>query len=138
MAYEFAHRGDMWFGNVYDVYESGQWIGGVMQGKQDQRWSSVTPSGHGAEALPFATREEAAAWLEQRGERVPRSRKWRYSYPAYAILGPVPSMGDNGTEFQWSEPQGPRWYDIALWIVLPLWVLSSALPLVAQLQQRRR
>jgi hypothetical protein len=89
MAYEFQHRGDMWFGNVYDVHESNQWIGGVMQAKHDQRWSAVTPSGHGAEPLPFATRDEAAAWLGAQGERIPRSRKWRYSPLAYAVLGPV-------------------------------------------------
>jgi hypothetical protein len=89
MAYEFRHRGDMWFGNVYDVYESNQWIGGVMQGAADPRWSAVTPSGHGAEPLPFESREEAAAWLGARGERIPRSRKWRYSPLSYAVLGPV-------------------------------------------------
>jgi hypothetical protein len=100
MAYEFQHRGDMWFGNVYDVFESNQWVGGVMQGKQDLRWSAVTPSGHGAEPLPFETREQAAAWLGVQGERIPRSRKWRYSPLAYAVLGPVrvaegTSLGNN-------------------------------------------
>jgi hypothetical protein len=89
MAYEFKHRGDMWFGNVYDVYESNQWIGGVMQGAVDPRWSAITPSGHGAEPLPFESREEAAAWLGARGERIPRTRQWRYSPAAYAFLGPV-------------------------------------------------
>jgi hypothetical protein len=138
MSYEFKHRGDMWFGNVYDVYESDEWIGGVMQGGQDPRWSSVTPSGRGAEPLPFATREEAAAWLGAQGERIPKSRKWRYSPPAYAILGPVgrQGMGENGSDFQWSEPRGMHWSEIALYIVLPLWVLSAALPMVAQLQRR--
>jgi hypothetical protein len=185
MSYEFKHRGDMWFGNVYDVYESNEWIGGVMQGKQDPRWSSVTPSGRGAEPLPFGSREEAAAWLDTQGERVPRSRKWRYSPPAYAILGPVISgpamgdyekvtrgkhlfggvyetyangeligvtkqgrrspwwtpevrpavMGDNGTDFQWSEPRGLHWTDIALYVVLPLWVLSAALPVIAKMRE---
>lgn len=89
MSYEFQHRGDMWFGNVYDVYESGQWIGGVMQGAQNPRWSAVTPYGRGAEPLPFETREQAAAWLDDQGVRVPKTRKWRFSPPAYAVLGPV-------------------------------------------------
>lgn len=93
MSYEFVDRGDMWFGHVFDVYEGDDWIGGVMQGKQDRRWSAVTPSGHGAERLPFGTRDEGARWLGAQGVRVPRSMKWRYSPPVYSVLGPPRGMG---------------------------------------------
>jgi hypothetical protein len=88
----------MWFGHVFDVYEGDDWIGGVMQGKQNPRWSAVTPSGASAESLPFATREEGACWLDAQGVRVPKTKKWRYSPPIYAVLGPVePAMGNNGS-----------------------------------------
>lgn len=93
MSYEFVDRGDMWFGHVFDVYEGDSWIGGVMQGRQDRRWSAVTPAGHGAERLPFATRDEGARWLGAQGVRVPRTMKWRYSPPVYATLGPPRGMG---------------------------------------------
>ena len=69
MGYRFEDRGDRWFGHVFNVYDddTGHWIGGVMQGKVDKRWSAVTPSGRSAELLPFLDREEAAKWLGEPG-----------------------------------------------------------------------
>jgi hypothetical protein len=93
MTYEFQPRGNMWFGNVADVYRGSSWIGGIMQGKHDPRWSAITPSGRGAEPLPFETRDQAAAWLDEQGESVPRSYKWRYDYPWYKLLGPPGMSG---------------------------------------------
>jgi hypothetical protein len=93
MSFEFVDRGNMWFGHVFDVYEGRDWIGGVMQGKQDPRWSAVTPYGRGAEPLPFATRDEGARWLGQQGQRVPRAQKWRFSPPVSAVLGIPRAMG---------------------------------------------